>query len=179
MKKTLIQLILSLGFIGLMTTSYTAKNASEQKQSNKEIFLRRGVEVDLVINGMISSRQHPTRKAMRIYVMNSFDGRKCGIPRNEREIAAGIKLVDFDNKAVNIKIRALPVATGDLRSTAILKLLSIEKITDKEAHHLQKEGSSKNRRENKSFQSLAQCDTLLGHLGRTYVTTFSQMARSS
>ena len=142
MKKTLIQLILSLGFIGLMTTSYTAKNASEQKQSNKEIFLRRGVEVDLVINGMISSRQHPTRKAMRIYVMNSFDGRKCGIPRNEREIAAGIKLVDFDNKAVNIKIRALPVATGDLRSTAILKLLSIEKITDKEAHHLQKEGEA-------------------------------------
>ena len=142
MKKILTKLILSLCFIGLMIPSYAADDAPEQNQSHQEISLRRGTEVDLVINGIITSRQHPTRKAMRIYVLNAFDGLTHGIPRGERGIAEGIKLEDFDNKAVKAKVLALPAATGDMKSTAIVKLLSVEAIADKEAQQLKEQGEN-------------------------------------
>jgi hypothetical protein len=135
------KLKLSIAFLGaiFIGSAYTV-NAAETAKDSKPLLLCRGVEVDLVIQGIITSRQHPGRKTRRIYVMKSFKGGKHGIPRQERDIAAGINLKDYDNKAVKIKVRALPVATGDLRSTAILKLLSVENLKDDEAQALKKQG---------------------------------------
>jgi len=107
----------------------------------KPILLRRGVEIDLVLKGMITSRKHPTRN-MRIYDLRSFQGQKHGLPRRAQQIAAGINLKDFDDKAVKVTVRAKPEATGDLRSTAILRVLSVEKLDDAEARKLARQAEA-------------------------------------
>ncbi len=107
--------------------------------------LRRGIEVDIGLKGTMNSRQHPTRDT-RIYDLRTFEGERHGLPRRAEFIAPGIKLGDFDDTAVKVKVRVKPTATGDLGSSAILRVLSIEKLDDAEAEDLARQAVADNAR---------------------------------
>lgn len=122
---------------------FTSCLKSEEKKTapTEPIFLRRGVEVDLVLKGTIKSRKHPKRD-MRIYDLKSFEGQTHGFPRQAQFIAPGINLEDFDDTAVKVTVRAKPEATGDLGSTEIVRVLSVEKLDDAEARKLAKQAEA-------------------------------------
>ncbi len=136
MKKVLL---ITVGLCLLVTSSLKAEE--KKTAPTRPILLRRGVEIDLVLKGMLKSRKHPTRN-MRIYDLKSFKGQTHRLPRQARLIDPGINLEDFDDTAVKVTVRAKPAATGDLRSTAILRVLSVEKLDDAEARELAKQAEA-------------------------------------
>jgi hypothetical protein len=132
-------MLMTAGLCLLFTSSL---KAVEKKTAPTEpIFLRRGVEVDLVLKGTIKSRKHPKRDT-RIYDLKSFEGQTHGLPRQDQFIAPGINLEDFDETAVKVTVRAKPEATGDLGSTEIVRVLGVEKLDDAEARKLAKQAEA-------------------------------------
>jgi len=98
--------------------------------------LRRGVEVEVELKGVIKSSRHKVRDNVMCYSLSTFHGYKFELPRLGRNTVEGVSLDGFDDTPATVKLRVVTHATGDLRNAEVVMLLGVEKLDDEEARKL-------------------------------------------
>ena len=142
--------------------SRPADQQTSTSQQTAEVIwpkLRRGVEVEVELKGMIKSYRHKARKNVMCYTLYSFEGGKLELPRLGRNTAKGVSLDGFDDTAAKVALRIKTESTGDLRNAGVVMLLGVEKLDESEGRRLlrlseKRQAAEKARAYNPSPQAL-------------------------
>ena len=128
----------------LMTAGLSVQTeVKAEESSKKKPLLRRGVEIETVIEGLIASHPHRVRKTKLLYTIKGFDGLEYSLPRWGQNTAKGIKLEEWDGKFAKVKVKVKPEATGLMWRLPILYLVGLEEMDKSEGERKQKEIEAK------------------------------------
>ena len=117
-------------------------------------YLRRGVEVDVEIEGLITSYPHKTRAHLICYSLKSFEGVDYDLPRFGRNTTPGVSLDGYADTFAKVTLRLKPEATGDLKKISVVMLLGLEKMNEREGQKRLKEYEQRKLAENsRTFNS--------------------------
>jgi len=123
----------------------SVKTAKYPKQGaeSKGPLLRRGVEVEVEIEGLIASHPHRVRTDKIIYTLQSFDGEEHELPRWGQNTTPGINLEEWVGTCAKVKLRIIPEATGIMWRVPITYLVGLEKMDQLEGEKRKKELEAK------------------------------------
>ncbi|WP_347440394.1 FHA domain-containing protein [Rubritalea sp.] len=102
-------------------------------------YLRRGVEVEVELKGMMRSHRHKVRENVMCYTLTSFDDYKFVLPRLGRNTVKGVDLSIFDGEEeipAMVKVSLIGHASGDIRSAEVKMLFAAEKLDPDEGQRL-------------------------------------------